>query len=129
VLTVATLAEDVNKERVQAGEAALVEDPKLEASAAAKCADMEAKNYYAHNTPSGEEPWKFIIGADESFLTAGENLAAGYDSSQGVVAAWMASPGHRANILNSSFTNVGYAICKDYGTYHDVVVQHFTKPQ
>lgn len=121
VLDVPTLFADINKERVAAGLPALIETPSLETSAAAKCADMEARDYWAHNTPDGKTPWTF-------FTTTwphkeGENLAKMFQDSESVTQGWMNSPTHKANILEPSFTNVGYAICN--GPQVNLVVQHF----
>jgi uncharacterized protein YkwD len=107
-----------------------MEDGRLDASATAKCQDMVAKNYWAHNDPTGRTPWHFITDQNINWHTAGENLEFGYGrSSDMVVVAWMNSPEHKANILNPTFTTVGYAICPDpnlasFGA-GDVVVQHF----
>lgn len=123
----------VNQQRAQNGLAPLARDPRLDASAAAKCQDMVAKNYWAHVSPSGEQPWQFIQDQGVSYSSAGENLATGYDTAQLIVNAWMNSPEHRTNILNPAFNYVGYAVCYspsfvgDGGEPALITVQHFAQ--
>lgn len=98
-----------NQERASNGLPALSYNAKLTSAAQAKAQDMFAKDYWAHNSPDGKTPWDFISEAGYVYITAGENLAKGFDTSAGVVQGWMNSPGHRANILNSSFMETGVA--------------------
>jgi hypothetical protein len=126
-----SLYTQVNSERSQYGLKPLTVNYKLQAAAQAKANDMAAKGYFAHNSPDGRTPWSFITAAGYSYSAAGENLAEGYDDANYVVTAWMNSPGHRANLLNSNFTEVGYAISS--GTYEGrtvtFVVQEFGLPK
>lgn len=120
---------DVNNERVKAGLAPLIEDARLDASAAAKCTDMVTMNYWGHNRPDGTEPWHFFAEQGITQLHLGENLAYGWPTSQSVVVGWMDSPSHKANILDPKYSDVGYAVCHSdnfagYGA-EDIVVQHF----
>ena len=122
----------VNTERVQLGLPTLVEDTRLNASATAKCADMVTKNYWSHNDPAGLEPWHFLVDQGISYKLAAENLAYGQQTSDQVVREWMASPGHRNNIVNPNYTHVGYAVCHSpnfvaHGA-QDIIVQHFDLP-
>ena len=124
-----SLGQFVNDERGKAGLQPLTRDPLLDKSAQEKCDDMVAKDYWSHDAPDGTEPWVFIKKYNV-YRTAGENLAYGFDSAKNVVSGWMASEGHRKNILNASFTNVGYAQCK-YPTSskegkQTLIVQHLT---
>lgn len=97
-----------NQNRAASGLTGLGLNAQLNNAAQAKAQDMVAKDYWAHTSPSGEEPWDFINRAGYRYTTAGENLAYGVQTSSATVQAWMNSPGHRANILNGNFTEVGF---------------------
>lgn len=99
-----------NQERINNGLPALATNSALSSAAYAKAMDMFADNYWAHNAPDGATPWSFIIAAGYDYNSAGENLAKDFNTSAGVVAGWMASPGHKANILGSTYTDAGYAV-------------------
>lgn len=98
-----------NQERVSAGLGALATSGALNVAAANKAADMFAHDYWAHVSPSGVQPWYWIEQAGYSYLYAGENLAKDFNTSSGVVAGWMGSAGHRDNILNANYQNIGVA--------------------
>ncbi len=119
-----------NVERANAGLPPLTEDSKLDNAAAGKAQDMFTDNYWAHFGPSGKSPWDFIKGAGYSFTYAGENLARNFYNSSDVVKAWMASPTHKENIVNSHYTNIGMAVRE--GTLNGektiLVVQEFGTP-
>ncbi len=119
-----------NAERAQNAAGALQENPLLDASAQAKANDMAAKGYFAHNSPDGTTPWGWIKETGYDYQYAGENLAVRFVDSQEVVVAWMASPTHRANILKSSYTEIGVGIAEGMyqGQPATYVVQHFGKP-
>jgi hypothetical protein len=108
----------------------LQEDSRLNAAAAAKAQNMFEENYWAHYSPSGKDPWGFIQGAGYKFSYAGENLARNFETSPEVVDAWMASPTHKANIINTHYTQVGMAVAE--GTINGqktvLVVQEFGRP-
>lgn len=72
---------------------------------------MAARGYFDHTSPEGEGPGTRVAEAGYSGRGWGENIAQGYGSAQAVVDGWMNSPGHRANILNCDFNElgVGYA--------------------
>ena len=99
-----------NESRLAYGLAALSENQQLKAAAQAKAEDMLAKGYFAHNTPDGKTPWDFIVSAGYTYLQAGENLAVNFLDAEDVEAAWMNSPGHKANILNKHFQEIGIGI-------------------
>lgn len=99
-----------NQERSAVGLAPLSLNSQLNSAAYAKAQDMFADNYWAHIAPDGTEPWSFIINSGYDYTTAGENLAKNFSYSQGVVAGWMASEGHKANVLNANYQDVGYAV-------------------
>lgn len=96
----------VNQERTSRGLAALKADLELTRLARLKSQDMINLNYFAHQSPTYGSPFDMMRAAGISYRTAGENLA-GASSVERAHNALMNSPGHRANILNSSFTHVG----------------------
>lgn len=100
----------------------------LSKAATQKAKDMFAKQYFAHNTPDGKTPSDFVLSAGYSFITTGENLALGvFKTEEALVKAWMDSPGHRENILNGKFRELGVSVVK--GTYEGdeviIAVQEF----
>ncbi len=98
-----------------------------------KAADMAAEQYFAHTNPYNSEktPWYWFSQAGYAFKYAGENLAIDFNDSSAVNRAWMDSPGHRANILNANFTEVGIAVVEGIYEGHPTtyVVQMFGKPR
>jgi uncharacterized protein YkwD len=129
-LSVSELIAHTNQERAKAGLPPLQEDPRLNAAAAAKAQNMFEENYWAHYSPSGKDPWGFIQGAGYKFSYAGENLARNFETSPEVVDAWMASPTHKANIINTHYTQIGMAVAEGMinGERTVLVVQEFGRP-
>ena len=111
-----------NEYRQQNGLPALSLNQELSQAAQGKASDMFAKNYWAHVSPDGTTPWIFIKSAGYVYVYAGENLARGYNSAQDVVAAWMASPEHKQNMLSSNYQNVGFAVETGNLTGEDTVL-------
>lgn len=109
-ISVQALLDGTNTQRLDNGLTGLKLNTQLTAAAQAKAADMVANNYWAHTSPSGKTPWTFIDAAGYSYSTAGENLAYGFSTSSETITGWMNSPGHRANILNTSYVDVGFGI-------------------
>lgn len=97
-----------NSQRAENGQSALTINAQLNAAAQSKANDMVARDYWAHVTPTGEQPWAFMASAGYTYRTAGENLAYGFDNASDTVTGWMNSPPHRENLLNSSFQDVGF---------------------
>lgn len=120
-----------NQERINNGLSVLGYNPQLASAAQAKAQDMFAKDYWAHNAPDGTTPWTFITNAGYAYITAGENLAKDFDTSAGVVAGWMNSTGHRANILNGAFTETGVAVMNGtlLGSPTTLVVAMYAAPK
>ncbi len=116
-----------NAKRAEAGLPALTLNGTLSQAAAAKAADMFANNYWAHNSPAGKTPWDFIIGAGYRYTLAGENLAKNFQTSDGVVDAWMNSPTHKANIVKDGYKEIGFAVVNGVlnGEETTLVVQMF----
>jgi uncharacterized protein YkwD len=109
----------------------LSENSVLDVTASAKTDDMFAKSYFEHTSPTGMTVSSQAKNAGYSYLMIGENLALGqFASAKEIVDAWMASPGHRANILNTRYSEIGIGVKKS--TYQGNVVwiatQHFGLP-
>ncbi len=126
-INVEQLLTGTNAKRAEAGLSPLTLNGTLSVAAANKAADMFAKNYWAHNSPTGSTPWDFVTGAGYHYTVAGENLAKNFSTSQGVVDAWMASPSHRANVLKAGYRDVGFAVVNGTlnGEETTLVVQMF----
>lgn len=120
-----------NQQRTSRGLAALGTNAKLNQAAAAKAQDMINRNYWAHYAPDGTSPWYFITQAGYSYATAGENLAKDFNTSGGVVNAWMNSPAHRDNILNTGYTETGVAVLNGtlQGQQTTLVVAMYASPK
>ncbi|KLU63984.1 cysteine-rich secretory protein family protein [Desulfosporosinus acididurans] len=113
----------INQERAAAGVAPLKVDFRLVSVGQAKADDMKANNYFDHTSPTYGSPWAMMQEVGLTVGWAGENIA-GNDSVSGAMAAFMQSPGHKANILDPRFTHVGVGIA--YGSaYGNLYVQEF----
>lgn len=99
-----------NTERVKAGLPPLTENRLLNQAAQVKAQDMVTVHYWSHDSPTGVEPWAWFRQVGYSYVYAGENLAKDYLDSNSVVRGWMNSPGHRANILKTQYTEIGTAV-------------------
>lgn len=108
----------VNEIRVKNGLKPLTHDWQLSRVARYKSEDMRDKKYFSHTSPTYGSPFDMMKNFGITYRTAGENIAKGYSTPEAVVNGWMNSPGHRANILNASFTHigVGYASSGNYWT-------------
>lgn len=98
-----------NEHRQAFGETTFVPNDLLTQAAQLKANDMAEKGYFAHNSPDGKRPWYWIEQAGYNYKYAGENLAIDFVDSKDVTDAWMSSPKHKANILNSDFKEIGVA--------------------
>lgn len=119
----ARMLELVNQERTKAGLKPLAWDAELARVAGIKAQDMVQNNYFSHTSPTYGSPFEMMKKFGISYRTAGENLA-GYNSVEGAHNGLMNSDGHRANILNSSFTHIGIGVQKS-PRYGYVFVQMF----
>ncbi len=119
-----------NQQRQQGGLATLYNNAKLDQAAQLKAQHMFDNDYWAHVSPDGVQPWYWFDVVDYNYVSAGENLARDFDTSSGVVSAWMASPSHRENIMYPNFTEIGIAIVNGNLAGEDttLVVQLFGKP-
>jgi uncharacterized protein YkwD len=100
----------VNQERAKAGCNALTADSRLAKAAKAHSADMAARNYFDHSTPEGVTADTRVTSAGYRWSAVGENIAMGQKDPASVMAAWMNSAGHRANILNCDYRNLGVGL-------------------
>jgi uncharacterized protein YkwD len=105
----------VNAKRQTAGLPALALDPRLSEAAQKHAEDMLARIYYSHQTPEGTMPWARVRALGYEPDLVGENIAAGHTVVAEVMDAWLHSPGHRHNILESRFTHLGVGVA--VGTY------------
>lgn len=112
------VAELVNEIRAENGLKPLKLNTELSAVARIKSEDMRDNRYFSHTSPNYGSPFDMMKSFGISYRTAGENIAMGQRTPEEVVNAWMNSEGHRANILNASFTEigVGYAANGNYWT-------------
>lgn len=106
----------VNVERAKYGLGALTENWELSRIARYKSQDMHDVGYFSHTSPTYGSPFTMIKNFGLTYRSAGENIAYGYRTPSDVVTGWMNSPGHRANILNSSFKQIGVGYVAD-GNY------------
>jgi len=122
-----TLIELLNQERKSLGLQPLKENTTLDNAAVLKAQDILEKDYFSHQSPDGVAPWYWFKIAGYNYKIAGENLAIGFLDSRELNRAWLDSPSHRANLLNSNYKDVGIAILKgDFqGNETTVVVQLF----
>jgi uncharacterized protein YkwD len=108
----------INQERAQNGRNPLTLNASLEQAAEGHCTELIADDYFAHVSPSGETPVQRIaatgyIPGPSAGYAIGENLAWGtlsLSTPKAIVAAWIASPGHLANILESQYTETGIGV-------------------
>ncbi|MEV6837028.1 CAP domain-containing protein [Streptomyces sp. NPDC051133] len=113
----------VNAERAKVGCSPLTVNAELTKAAQAHSADMAAHRNMSHTGSDGSSPGDRITGAGYDWSSYGENVAYGYGTPAQVMAGWMNSPGHRANILNCSFKEIGVGFAgpgsywtQDFGT-------------
>lgn len=110
------VVELTNAEREKQGLKPLQADEKLSQVARAKSEDMQKNNYFDHQSPTYGSPFDMMKKFGVTYQSAGENIAMGQQTPEEVVKAWMNSEGHRKNILNPDFTNIGVGYAKD-GNY------------
>ncbi len=126
----AVVTDATNSARVEEGKSPLVRNPVLDEAARLKAEDMAKNGYFAHWSPAGVSPWHWFTEAGYSYIHAGENLAVHFTDSTVVVDAWLKSPTHRENIMNTKYTEIGIGTAKgEYEGFDTVfVVQMFGTP-
>lgn len=131
-VTIQEIISLTNLQRGDAGVGSVAENATLNQAAQLKAKDMFDNDYWAHTNPydSSKDPWYWFEQASYNYYMAGENLAMNFDTSGGVVNGWMASPSHRENLLNDSFTEIGVAVVNGVlqGQETTLVVQLFGVP-
>lgn len=103
----------VNVERSRAGISTLTENEELRNIARLKSQDFVDNNYFSHNSPTYGSPFEMLDRFNVNYTAAAENIASGQRSALEVMNTWMNSPGHKANILNTSFNQIGVGIARD----------------
>ena len=125
----ATLVTLTNDQRVANNLEPLAWNANLYRAATQKAADMFEHQYFDHISPSGITPWQFIR-QEYRYLEAGENLAIDFQNPVRAIPAWMDSPSHRENILNSNYQDI--AIVSTTGTMNGqqttIIIQMFGQP-
>lgn len=120
-----------NRHRADAGRRALARNASLDRAAELKLREMFELQYFDHVSPDGEGPADKASRAGYAYIAIGENLALGnYADDEALVRAWMDSPGHRENILSTSFTELGVAVGRGNFEGHAtwLAVQMFGRP-
>lgn len=123
-----------NVERSNANLSELTLNQNLSNAAQIQSEDLATGDFFAHTSPSGKSlADRLKEGGYNRYATAGENIAAGQGSAEQVVQEWMASPSHRANILDPDFTELGvgyYFLENDTGdiNYNHYWAQAFGRP-
>lgn len=110
-----TVLTRTNEERARAGLPGLVSDPDLVRVAQAHARDMARRGYFSHTNPEGQGPRDRVQAAGLSHTGVGENIAHHF-SAASAMSAWMASSGHRANILRESYTLIGVGVYRPDGS-------------
>jgi len=130
-LTRAGVIRLTNVQREKYGVSLLKENTKLNASAETKAQDMLKNQYFSHYSLSGIGVGNLVESAGYEYIAIGENLALGnFENDEVLVQAWMDSPGHRENILNAQYQEIGVAVVKGIfnGQSTWLAVQHFGLP-
>ncbi len=117
----------VNAERAKRGLQPLAANIELSNVARIKSEDMRDQNYFSHTSPTYGSPFDMMKAFHISYQTAAENIAAGQRTAADVMQGWMNSPGHRDNILNPAFTQIGVG-CVEGGSYGIYWTQMFIRP-
>ncbi len=117
--TVTTTAQEnevirlVNVQRSKVGLQSLTMNWQLCRVARYKSADMANKGYFAHQSPTYGSPFQMMESFGLKFSAAGENIAYGQKTPAEVMNGWMNSPGHKSNILNGTYTEIGVGLAKN----------------
>jgi uncharacterized YkwD family protein len=117
------VVELVNQERAKVGLNPVVPMDDLTKVAQVKAEDMATNNYFSHTSPTYGSPFDMMKQFGINYSHAGENIAMGYSTPEKVMEGWMNSEGHKKNILNPNFTEIGVGFTTN-GNYW---VQEFAK--
>ncbi len=132
LITVKGVIRETNRERESQGLISLTENRYLNIAAEMKIDDMFNNQYFAHVSPLGKEAGDLVLKTGYVFIAVGENLASGnFEGDKVLVNGWMESPGHRENILNPGYLEIGVAVKR--GTFEErdiwMAVQIFALPE
>ncbi|WP_246105467.1 CAP domain-containing protein [Sporomusa termitida] len=116
----------LNQDRTENGLSTLKSNSQLTTLARTYAKDMIDRNYFSHYNPEGQSPFDRMTAAGISYKTAGENLAIN-SSVANAEKAFMNSSGHRANILNSAYTDVGVGVVRNASGQVYVVQEFISK--
>lgn len=103
----------VNIQRAKNGLQALKANWQLSRVARIKSQDMATKGYFSHTSPTYGSPFTMMESFGLKYSSAGENIAMGQRTPAEVMNGWMNSPGHRANILSPSYSEIGVGLAKN----------------
>lgn len=118
----------VNQQRAANGLAPLTMTTDLTNVAQMKANDMLTNKYFDHTSPDLGSPFDLMKAQGVNYSYAGENIAMGQATPQEVMTDWMNSPGHRANILDPNYTQIGIGVANSYQGYGYIWVQEFDSP-
>ncbi len=102
---------------------------KLDEAAAGHARSMARKNFFDHRGRDGSQPRDRVLRTGYEFRLTGENIALGPESAEEVVAGWLASPGHCANIMEPRFREIGVGLATGRGRGKIYWVQNFGAPR
>lgn len=116
-----------NIKRAETGLGELTLNQTLSSAAYTKGRDMIDRDYWAHVSPDGTQPWKFFSEFGYKYRYAGENLARDFSNASAAVDAWMNSPTHRENMLNPKYKEIGIGVVEGdlAGSDTTIIVQFF----
>jgi len=117
----------VNQDRAALGLGVLTGDSRLHDAAIAHSTDMAVNNFFDHTGSDGSNAGQRAQSAGYDWTAWGENIAAGYTSAQSVFDGWLNSPGHRDNMRNGVFSDIGIGLVtgaegSDFATYWTMVL-------
>ena len=129
-ITPTNIVDLTNQTRINLSLVELSVSDQLMQAAAAKAEDMVGSQYFAHVSPTGVTPWSWMVEVGYKYKYAGENLAVHFTSAEGVQEGWLASPSHRANIVNKNYSEIGVGVAMGEfeGFPTTFVVQMFGTP-
>lgn len=117
----------VNAERAKYGLQSLAAKEDLTKVAQVKAQDMYQSRYFSHTSPNYGSPFDMMRKFGINYLAAGENIAMGQKTPEQVMQDWLNSPGHRANILNTKYNEIGVGVYQSYSGYGYIWVQEFVR--
>ncbi|MFA5131123.1 MAG: CAP domain-containing protein [Patescibacteria group bacterium] len=125
--TAAQILSLTNESRIANDVSPLNSNAILNQAAQSKAEDMLINDYFSHTSPDGRMPWNFVNRNSYAYTLVGENLALNFLGADDAHAALMASPGHKKNILNPKYTDLGLAVVngKINGEETNILVEIF----